>query len=234
MSLQRQTQIHNRNTTCRDVFQSQMKKKGKAVRSEIQLTLTTMLTWTARSWVILAMKIWPWNNFHMCTECSDLGLQIHNLARRQAWLCFCCFPPCLSAAARMVPVHSLRVALSTETLQGCGPRCSWWRWRQKPIAQRLTDSPDHHRLVGPAAWKQTPLLTYPDRTFSTRIWSRLCALFPIPRGKCILALTTLPHFACLCDTGIVQPLSSLQFEQPYQLSNQFSKYKIQFIRIREK
>lgn len=196
--------------------------KKKAVTSETQLILTAPLTWMVWLW---KTKIWPWNSFHFCLECSDLGLQMHNLPDVGLWVLIC---PSLPAVTRVVPVLSLRAMVSIIVWQGCRHIGSWWR--QKPIVQKLTQSPGHHWLVGPAAKRETPLTTHSPRQHILSlnfVWSGLCMSFLTPPGKCSLALTTLVHFACLCNTETVQPLSSLWFEQPDQVSNQFSKQNIQ-------
>lgn len=158
MSLQRQTQICNRNTTCRYTFQSWMKKKGKEVRSEIQLTLTAMLAWMARLWAMPATKIWPWNNFHICPECSD------SCCRYTAWS-----DVRLDYGSTNFPLPSLRapgwfpcaarVAISTVNTAGLPTQ----RLLLVMKAKAWCNSSDHHRLVGPAAQKRTPLTTQSPR-----------------------------------------------------------------------
>lgn len=56
----------------------------------------------------------------------------------------------------MVFVHSLRVSISTVTLQAADPVAPEHDEGKHPKAD---DSPDHHCMLGPAAQKQTHLTT---------------------------------------------------------------------------
>lgn len=53
-------------------------------------------------------------------------------------------------------VHSLRVSISTVTLQAADPVAPEHDEGKCP---KDDDSPDHHRMLGPAAQKQTRLTT---------------------------------------------------------------------------
>lgn len=91
--------------------------RKKAITPETQPILTTPLTWMVWLWTT---KSWPWNSFHICMECSDLGLQMHNLARCQAGWCECWFAlPCLQVPGWFLcTVSGSRSALQ----QGCRHR----------------------------------------------------------------------------------------------------------------
>lgn len=148
----------------------------------MQLYLTAMLTWMAYSWVIPAMNIWPWNNFHVCTELLWIETADSQLAKKLGLI---------------------------STFLFCNHQDGFHTWCQGDI-NKVTGQRDQREistykflLLWEITWRRKNYL----KVLFQSLWSRLCTQFPISSCSSSFFLP-LWHWNC---TKSLKPLGPVQF-----------------------